>query len=45
MARALTSPRTLEVITGSAGTGKPRALAAAAQAWAGPVVGTALTAR
>jgi hypothetical protein len=38
---ALTSPRVAEVITGPAGTGKTRALAAAAQAWAGPVVGTA----
>ena len=37
----LTSPRTVEVITGPAGTGKPRALAAAAAAWGGPVVGTA----
>jgi hypothetical protein len=38
---ALTSPRVAEVITGPAGTGKTRALAAAAQAWGGPVVGTA----
>ena len=43
---ALTSGRTVEVITGPAGTGKTRALAAAAQAWAqthgpGRVVGTA----
>ena len=38
---ALTSPRTAEVITGPAGTGKTRALAAAAKAWGGPVVGTA----
>jgi hypothetical protein len=38
---ALTSPRTAEVITGPAGTGKTRALAAAAKAWSGPVVGTA----
>ena len=38
---ALTSPRTLEVITGPAGTGKTRVLAAAAQAWGGPVFGTA----
>ena len=37
----LTSPRTVEVITGPAGTGKTRALAAAATAWHGPVVGTA----
>jgi hypothetical protein len=32
----LTSDRTVEVIVGPAGTGKTRALAAAAQAWAGP---------
>jgi conjugative relaxase-like TrwC/TraI family protein len=32
----LTSPRTAEVIIGPAGTGKTRALAAAARAWAGP---------
>src|SRR5262245_20253484 len=38
---ALTSPRAAEVITGPAGTGKTRALAAAAHAWGGPVVGTA----
>ena len=38
---ALTSPRTLEVITGPAGTGKTRVLAAAARAWGGPVFGTA----
>ena len=37
----LTSPRTVEVITGPAGTGKTRVLAAAAHAWGGPVVGTA----
>ena len=37
----LTSPRTLEVITGPAGTGKTRVLAAAAHAWGGPVTGTA----
>jgi AAA domain/TrwC relaxase len=37
----LTSPRTVEVITGPAGTGKTRALAAAARAWGGPVTGTA----
>ena len=36
---ALTSPRTVEVITGPAGTGKTRALAAAARAWGGPVAG------
>ena len=38
---ALTSPRTVEVITGPAGTGKTRVLAAIAQAWDGPVFGTA----
>ena len=38
---ALTSPRTVEVITGPAGTGKTRVLAALARAWDGPVVGTA----
>jgi hypothetical protein len=38
---ALTSPRVVEVVTGPAGTGKTRALAAAAAAWGGPVVGTA----
>ncbi len=38
---ALTSPRTVEVITGPAGTGKTRVLAAIAQAWDGPVLGTA----
>jgi hypothetical protein len=37
----LTSPRTVEVMTGPAGTGKTRALAAAARAWGGPVTGTA----
>ena len=37
----LTSARTVEVITGPAGTGKTRVLAAAARAWAGPVFGTA----
>ena len=37
----LTSPRTVEVITGPAGTGKTRVLAAIARAWDGPVVGTA----
>ena len=38
---ALTSPRTVEVITGPAGTGKTRVLAATASAWDGPVFGTA----
>ena len=38
---ALTSPRTVEVITGPAGTGKTRVLAAIARLWDGPVVGTA----
>jgi hypothetical protein len=38
---ALTSPRTAEVITGPAGTGKTRVLAALARAWDGPVFGTA----
>ena len=37
----LTSPRTVEVITGPAGTGKTRVLAAIARAWDGPVFGTA----
>ncbi len=37
----LTSARTVEVVTGPAGTGKTRVLAAAAQAWGGPVFGTA----
>ena len=37
----LASARTVEVITGPAGTGKTRVLAVAAQAWDGPVVGTA----
>jgi hypothetical protein len=37
----LTSPSTVEVITGPAGTGKTRVLAAAARAWGGPVTGTA----
>ena len=37
----LTSPRTVEVVTGPAGTGKTRVLAAAAHAWGGPVAGTA----
>jgi AAA domain/TrwC relaxase len=40
---ALTSPRTVEVITGPAGTGKTRVLAAIAWAWDGPVVGTAIS--
>ena len=38
---ALTSARTVEVITGPAGTGKTRVLAAIARAWNGPVFGTA----
>jgi conjugative relaxase-like TrwC/TraI family protein len=38
---ALTSARTVEVITGPAGTGKTRVLAATASAWDGPVFGTA----
>ena len=38
---ALTSARAVEVITGPAGTGKTRVLAAIARAWDGPVVGTA----
>jgi len=38
---ALTSPRTVEVITGPAGTGKTRVLATAASLWDGPVFGTA----
>jgi AAA domain/TrwC relaxase len=37
----LTSLRTVEVITGPAGTGKTRVLATAASAWDGPVFGTA----
>jgi len=37
----LTSPRTVEIITGPAGTGKTRVLAAIAGAWDGPVTGTA----
>jgi len=37
----LTSARTVEVITGPAGTGKTRVLAAATRAWDGPVFGTA----
>ena len=38
---ALTSTRTVEVITGPAGTGKTRVLATAARIWDGPVIGTA----
>ena len=38
---AVTSTRTVEVITGPAGTGKTRVLATAAQVWNGPVFGTA----
>ena len=38
---ALTSARTVDVITGPAGTGKTRVLAALARAWDGPVFGTA----
>ena len=38
---ALTSARTVEVVTGPAGTGKTRLLAAIARAWEGPVFGTA----
>jgi hypothetical protein len=37
----LTSPRTVEVITGPAGTGKTRVLATAARVWDGPAIGTA----
>jgi AAA domain len=37
----LRSARTVEVVTGPAGTGKTRVLAAAARAWGGPVFGTA----
>ncbi len=37
----LTSARTVEVVTGPAGTGRTRVQAAAAQAWGGPVFGTA----
>jgi hypothetical protein len=37
----LTSARTVEVVTGPAGTGKTRVLAGAARAWGGPVFGTA----
>ena len=36
---ALTSARTVEVITGPAGTGKTRVLATAARIWDGPVIG------
>ena len=37
----LTSARTVEIVTGPAGTGKTWVLATAAGAWNGPVVGTA----
>ena len=37
----LTSARIVEVVTGPAGTGKTRVLAAAARGWGGPVFGTA----
>jgi TrwC relaxase/AAA domain len=37
----LTSARTVEIVTGPAGTGKTRVLATGAQAWGGPVFGTA----
>ena len=37
----LTSARTVEIVTGPAGTGKTWVLAAAARAWDGPVFGTA----
>jgi conjugative relaxase-like TrwC/TraI family protein len=37
----LTSSRTVEVITGPAGTGKTRVLATAARIWDGPVIGSA----
>ena len=37
----LTSARTVEIITGPAGTGKTRVLATAASLWDGPVIGTA----
>jgi hypothetical protein len=39
----LTSDRTVEVITGPAGTGKTRVLATAGRAWNGPVFGTAMS--
>ena len=39
--QVLTSPRTVEIITGPAGTGKTRVLATAARIWDGPVFGTA----
>jgi ATP-dependent exoDNAse (exonuclease V) alpha subunit len=37
----LTSARTVEIVTGPAGTGKTRVLATAATVWDGPVIGTA----
>ncbi|HEY6313910.1 MAG TPA: AAA family ATPase [Streptosporangiaceae bacterium] len=37
----LTSPRTVEIVTGPAGTGKTWVLATAASVWDGPVFGTA----
>ena len=37
----LTSARTVEIVTGPAGTGKTRVLATAASIWDGPVFGTA----
>jgi conjugative relaxase-like TrwC/TraI family protein len=37
----LTSARTVEIVTGPAGTGKTRVLATAASVWDGPVFGTA----
>ena len=37
----LTSARTVEIVTGPAGTGKTRVLATTAGAWDGPVFGTA----
>ena len=37
----LTSARTVEIVTGPAGTGKTKVLATTASAWDGPVVGTA----
>jgi TrwC relaxase/AAA domain len=39
--RVLTSARTVEIVTGPAGTGKTWVLATAAGAWDGPVFGTA----